>query len=405
MSLAKPQVLVVYHYFAHYRLPVMHELLTSENVDYIFAAGVSSEVSIKLIDEKQFQQDALKITGQQRWRSLSNHWLKGPLLWQSGLLKEILWGDYTAVIFLGSPYFLSTWLAIPLARLRGMKTLLWTHGAVRKGSFKDKLRLYFFSLGHQLLLYSHWAKRQLAQKGFANESMAVIYNSLNLVEQKHVRENCSEPILSAVKKKLFVQPTLPLLFFIGRLIPQKQLHELVRVVKILHQQGSPVNLLFIGDGEERVSLQQLSESLDIKDFVHFYGACHDEELLAPLIMASDVCVSPGGIGLTAIHALTYGTPVITHDNPAEQGPEFEAIVEGKTGLYYRYGEMNSLAEKIQQWLAYDVSREEIRKQCYEVIERFYNPNTQKEIIDRLILGDTIESIEDAMGKPMVNNKW
>jgi glycosyltransferase involved in cell wall biosynthesis len=48
----------------------------------------------------------------------------------------------------------------------------------------------------------------------------------------------------------------------------------------------------------------------LDDFIVFYGESYNERELAPLIALADVCVSPGNVGLTAIHALTYGTPVI-----------------------------------------------------------------------------------------------
>ena len=44
----------------------------------------------------------------------------------------------------------------------------------------------------------------------------------------------------------------------------------------------------------------------------------------------DITVSPDKVGLTAIHSMAYGRPVITHDNMDRQGPEVEAVIPGRT---------------------------------------------------------------------------
>lgn len=38
--------------------------------------------------------------------------------------------------------------------------------------------------------------------------------------------------------------------------------------------------------------------------VWFYGSCYDEQTNAELIYNADMCVAPGNVGLTAIHAMT-----------------------------------------------------------------------------------------------------
>ena len=44
-------------------------------------------------------------------------------------------------------------------------------------------------------------------------------------------------------------------------------------------------------------------------------------------------VSPGNVGLTAIHSLSYGTPVLTHNNFNNQMPEVESIQPGFNGYF------------------------------------------------------------------------
>ena len=104
-----------------------------------------------------------------------------------------------------------------------------------------------------------------------------------------------------------------------------------------------------------------------------------------MIMMSDLCVMPGGIGLSCIHSLVYGTPVITHSNMDYQKPEVEAIVQGLSGDYFEMGNFQDLISTIQNWLNNGLSRHEIRRNCQSVIERFYTPTYQKHVIDKSIV--------------------
>ena len=132
-------------------------------------------------------------------------------------------------------------------------------------------------------------------------------------------------------------------------------------------------------------LPEIPEAL--KERLWLTGPLYDEARLAPLIYHADVCVSPGNVGLAAIHCLTYGLPVITHDNPARQGPEFEAITPGVTGDFFRENDPEDLYRVIKQWISISVERrEEVRDLCYKTIEARYTPQYQirvlKEVMNR-----------------------
>ena len=145
-----------------------------------------------------------------------------------------------------------------------------------------------------------------------------------------------------------------------------------------------MNLLLVGDGPERPVLEATSSDRNLS--VRFLGPCYDEETLAGLFMAADVTVAPGNVGLTAIHSLGYGTPVITHNDWEHQGPEWEAIEPGSTGAFFQYGDSKDLTRAIREWIALEIPRGQIRAQCHRVIDRFYNPAFQRSVIDRAVSG-------------------
>ena len=118
--------------------------------------------------------------------------------------------------------------------------------------------------------------------------------------------------------------------------------------------------------------------------MHFVGEVYSESELCPLIAAADLCVSPGAVGLTVMHALVYGTPVITHDDLDNQKPEFEAIQPGVTGALFRRGDVQS-GRHHRAWLSVDRDRTR-EDECREWLLRFYTADNQREIIDQAVDG-------------------
>lgn len=382
------KVLVVYHYFASYRKPILDALKNQSNsdIEYYFMSGTDAEINIKLISEEEIDE--------KRYLKAKNYWFSKKILWQRNVLKYSFKKDFDCIIYLGSPYFITTWLGAIFSRLMGKKVYFWTHGFIRGNSIADKVRKLFFKLPHGLLLYGEKAKRVLIKEGFKKESLHVIYNSLDYKKQIGCREKLINNNGLDFKRGLFKNFNIPIMLFIGRLTPQKKLDKIIETAFFLHQKGIKVNVLFVGSGEEEERLKMLVCSFNLEEYVNFYGAVYTEEKLAPLIFNSDLCISPGEVGLTAMHSMVYGTPVISHDSYVNQMPEYEAIVPNVTGDLYKYGDKNSLFETVFEWLNNGFDREIVRESCYKVIKEKYNPSVQVLFFNKALLGNNYCEVEN-----------
>ena len=324
-----------------------------------------------------------------RWRFVKNFWAGRFFLWQAGVAGLGLTKEFDAIIYLGQFNILSTIVGAFIARLAGKRVLMWTHGFTReRNSPKEFARGCFYRLAHGFLLYGDRARAIMMQKGFDPKGLHVVYNSLDYEAQKLIRSSVSEDELFRLRRALFPNPHHHVLSFIGRLTPQKKLDMLIRAGKKLHDGGFPVNILIVGDGGERGRLEKLSDECSMREFTRFFGECHDEKEIGRCLMMSAMCVSPGEVGLTAMHALAYGTPVITHDDPSRQMPECEAIREGVTGCFFRYGSVDDLAGKIRNWLT--VNGACVRaagENCISVIEDRYHPAAQIRVINAAVRGE------------------
>ena len=175
------------------------------------------------------------------------------------------------------------------------------------------------------------------------------------------------------------------MIFIGRLTKVKRLDMLINAVALLKQWGCTYNIVFVGDGEMRQDLKYLVTKKDLANNVWFYGACYEEQTNAELIYNADLCVAPGNVGLTAMHTMVFGCPVITHNDFKWQMPEFEAIIKGVTGDFFKYGDTESLAETINDWFVLKQNkREEVRQNCFKEIDTNWNPKFQMEILKKYL---------------------
>lgn len=361
----------------HYRAALWAKLVGNSEIDAIFLFGDSSTDGIRAIDFSKSPWVAMR----HKIRMLRNRYLKSVLIWQHGVLKHIWGTDATAVVFLGDMNVMSTWVSVLLARRRGISILFWGHGLYgREGRLKRWLRLRFLGMAACNLVYGEHARGLMIHNGLSPDRVRVVYNSLDHAYQRVLRESVIQSSFYP-SQGWFNEPSAPILLFVGRLTAEKRLDSVINAIKKLREADEGYNLLLVGDGPERLRLEEAAANLQGQ--VHFYGACYAEEELGRLIANADLCVSPGNVGLTAMHALGYGTPVCTHSDLTRQFPEAESIIEGRTGVLFDYVRMD-LVEAIRRWFGSAPGRDVVRTFCYQEIDAKWNTGNQAQIIVKAI---------------------
>jgi 1,2-diacylglycerol 3-alpha-glucosyltransferase len=380
------RVALVYHFFAHYRAPILKELLKSSRFDFSLYGdthdpGGEGIKSWEEIIEKPFFVKTPTLL------------LMKKFLFQWGLISLALRKDIPQIIYLGNPYYITTWVSAALARLAGKKVFFWTHGWTRQDQgLKRWIRNIFFRLCNAMLLYGNRAKKIGLKNGFVSENLYVIYNSLNYNEQKTFRENFSFEDIKHIRNDLFGPTHYPVVVCIGRLIKSRKIELLLDASVLLRDKGHMIDVLIIGDGPElsRLEARAKKQLLSVK----FHGACYNEYVLAKHIMAANLVVMPGSVGLTAVHGLSYGIPVISHNNPDQQMPEWEAIKPGLNGDFFEQDNSSDLALIIKKWTQSEFVPESTRQKCFEVIDRYYNPRYQREIIEQALAGEPASCFQE-----------
>lgn len=367
---------------SHYRESLWIELLKSDSFSMHFYFGKNNPTNIKSIDLSNPSYDKYS----RFLHGISNSWLNGRIvLWQRGVPKACSHISMDFAIFNSDMWCISTWIAAAICRLRGIKVVFWGHGFYgRESTLRLLVRKKFYKLANYHLLYERNAKQLMIKHGFDEQKLYIIFNSLNYQLHKKLRTQFLN-VKKAEAFPFFNDPNLRTLVFVGRLTITKKLQLLVNSALYLNKDDVKFNLLIIGDGDERESLVKLGQRGTSDGWLCLIGPCYDETLIGKYLYFADLCISPGNVGLTAIHSLSFGTPVCTHSNLSHQGPEAGAIIEGYNGCFFEENSITSMCQSISMWFEENNSkREEIRKRCYEIVDKYYNPNYQINVLHNLL---------------------
>lgn len=308
---------------------------------------------------------------------LGNVYRGKKLVWQRKALRlALLRRKYDCYVITGNAGIISNWIIALAVRCMGGKVVLWSHG-LRGDERGMTLRknLWYFGLSSHIMLYGHRARKLLLEHGVAPDKMTVVYNSLDFDTQIGLMDRLGDRGFA----RNYFGNSLPYVCYVGRLTVGKELDLLLRALV-----GLQCNLIVLGDGPAREELEALSRELGTEDRVWFQGESYDEQHIGTVLFNAAACVSPGSMGLTAIHSLTFGTPIITHDNLQSQFPETEVLVDGVTGIHFKQGDTKDLARAINNYIVMDdLEREVVRKNCRDEIENRYNPHVQIEIMKNM----------------------
>lgn len=360
------KIALCYHFFPHYRKGIIEEILKELPVDFVGDdKGVEGIKTFNFPNSKRF--------------SIAKCTYFGKLMFQPKILWIALTGNYSTYIFLANPNHITTWIGAAICRIRNKRVVFWGHGFKSQNQTKsNKIRKAFFSLANAFYTYGYNAKKNALSMGFNEKDIHVGFNSLDYSSQISVRNHLQyKPLKSTSLPDTLNISCISRLTYTCR-------YDLLFDAIALAQKSSSVNykVTIIGDGPERLALENQAKKLEINGV--FLGPIYEEQKIAEILYNSDVTISPGKIGLTAMHSLMYGTPVISHDDIVSQMPEVEAIVPGRTGELFRHNDLDSLTEILISFPTRFRDRNKTRNNCFAMMDRIYNPKKQLDVLKMAI---------------------
>ena len=176
---------------------------------------------------------------------------------------------------------------------------------------------------------------------------------------------------SALKRKLDLPETGPIVFFSSRLSPEKDAETLLEAFRlwIKETQGPKPWLLTLSGGYQAVISK--ARALGIESQIIARDAVHPTEALPEYYQCVDLCVQASreeGLGFSPLEALACGCPVVA----ASVGGLVETIREGETGWTYPVSDVDALkSQMIAAWEASPDDKSRRISSGQEMIREYY----------------------------------
>ncbi len=145
----------------------------------------------------------------------------------------------------------------------------------------------------------------------------------------------------------------------------KRVPDVVRIFASVRSK-IPCKLLFVGDGPERSTAEDLSRELGVSDDVLFVGK---QEQMEDILAIADVFLLTSeyeSFGLAALEAMAAKVPVVSTD----AGGLAEINIHGETGFLSKVGDVDLMSEQVMQLLQSESTLKSFRANAYKQACKF-----------------------------------
>ena len=216
--------------------------------------------------------------------------------------------------------------------------------------------IWFYDQLDFILVPSKATGRELEQKGISPSKIRLFPRGVDLE-----RFNPSKRKMKVMRDRFGAVNGVKVLY-VGRISKEKDLGLLVQAFRELSENRKDVELVFVGDGPYLEELRRSAADLPCI----FTGYLEGEELTAAYA-SCDLFAFPSGtdtFGNVVLEAQASGLPVIVTDSG---GPQ-ENVIDGKTGLIVRAGEVGGLREALDALLGDSLRRKEMGRAARKYVE-------------------------------------
>ncbi|MFO0859494.1 MAG: glycosyltransferase family 4 protein [Phycisphaerales bacterium] len=353
-----------------YRIPVFRELDSRPGID--LNLFYSADEPVKNVTPDGFRGTPIK----------SKVLLQKPrLLWRQAQIDLVDPTRFDLIMGGWNTRYLSLVPCLLLAKKRGLPTVLWGHGySKRETTARRLLRDKIGNLATALVFYGATARNRFVERNKNGHRAFVAPNSLDQSEIQAARRPWLEnpEKLRAFREKNGLNG--PVLLFVSRLSPENRTDLLLKAGGMLARQYKDLRIVIIGGGAEEASLRECAAKEGVAERTTFTGAIYEEAELAPWFASADLFVYPRNIGLSLLHAMGYGLPVVTTDFEPSWAPEVEALQPWINGMTYEDGSADALAHIVGALLS---DRDRLDKMKANALRTATGEYSLKKMVDGL----------------------
>lgn len=261
------------------------------------------------------------------------------------------------------PHAASAYLAKQMLGSEKLKTVTTLHGTdiTLVGLDKSFYQVIKFNIEESdgVTAVSHYLQKRTHDEFAIQREIRVIHNFVDTERYNSAANHCTKDHFAPNGEKILMHAS--------NFRPVKRVTDVVRIFAMIREK-IPVKLLLVGEGPERLFVQQLVKELKLSEDVLFLG---EQEYIAQLMNCADLFFLPSeqeSFGLVALEAQSCGVPVIG----AATGGLPEVVEDGKTGFLLPVGDISGMAQKSLELLSkndlYEAFHKKSRKRVLDYFD-------------------------------------
>jgi glycosyltransferase involved in cell wall biosynthesis len=271
-------------------------------------------------------------------------------------------------------YLLRRWL------WRRQLTLLATaHAWVMlglKGEIYRRLDLSLMRRFDHLIAVSHATRDEMVDAGVPSSLISVIHNGIDTEAWAPKR------VASTLREELNLQQAFPVIGYVGRLMPEKDLETWLRAAALIWQEYPEARFVLVGEGKDNsylARLKELAAELRIAERTYFPGYRSN---LPPVYASFDLFLLSSrreGLPNSILEAMAMGLPVVTTDVAGAK----ELVLDGQTGYVLPQGDVYGVANALITLAKSEPLRQQMSRAGRQRVEREFSFATRLRRIENL----------------------
>lgn len=347
-----------------YRVPIFRALAERPGID--FKLVYSTYPGLPNVEPVGFKAELRPL---KMWR-----FRRQEFLWHAGQWDFVSRKHADVVILSWSTRYLSLIPGLIRARLCGIPAIVWGHGySKHERGWAFFARKWVARLAKAVVFYGNTAAERFVESGFDRSRVFVALNSLDQSAISASRDYwLSHPDELREFQRENGLEGRDCVIFVSRLDPDNRVPLLVEAADQLRKRLPSALVLIVGSGLDMDLLKRMVDEKGLHDHVRLLGSIYDERKVGAYYCSSKVFCYPRNIGLSILHALGYGLPIVTGDDIPSHNPEIEAFRDGENGLFYKDGDATSLASTLEKVLTDEPLRASLAAEARRTVEEKFS---------------------------------
>ena len=257
------------------------------------------------------------------------------------------------------------------------------------------LDLFLMRRFDHLIAVSQATKEEMVTAGVSSELISVIHNGIDTETWSR------HPTTVTAREALGLGNTFPVIGYVGRISPEKNLETWLRAAALVARQHPESRFVFVGEGRDDELLNQLkncASALDIANNVHFLGYRED---LPSIYAAFDLFFLSSrteGICNSLLEAMAMEIPIVATD----VGGTKELIMDGQTGYLLPDGDVEGMARALMVLIRSKDLRRSMRRAARKHIEDKFSFSSRLQCMEALYEKILEERVDHRARRPLLS---